>query len=286
MTPTFEHGVPGIYSDLPASIYHAAPGVSQSMLNHMDPPARLPAYLKNGVDPTEAMLLGTFIHSRVLEPDAPLPGFAVQPETYTAAKGEVKPWHNGAKACKEWRIAQETEGKQVVTREFLETVLACTGAIRENCGDVFAQGKAELSLFCTLEGVLTKRRIDWVPEGLPYLVDVKKVRGGEGGPDAFLKTMLARRYHVQAASYLLGWNALMSTTDMRVGFMFVVVEDEAPFLVSRYLVGQDLLRIGEAQYVQDLATYKRCVLEEHFPGFSPAPVELNAPEWLLRKAAR
>ena len=37
--------VPGVYFDLPAEDYHAADGVSQSMLQHMDPPARLPVYL-------------------------------------------------------------------------------------------------------------------------------------------------------------------------------------------------------------------------------------------------
>ena len=55
---------------LPAQTYHAAPGVSQSILPAMaPPPAHLRAYLDEEFEQTTAMSLGTLAHTLILEPD-------------------------------------------------------------------------------------------------------------------------------------------------------------------------------------------------------------------------
>src|ERR1043165_8519081 len=56
---SFTPNTEGIFEDLPAHVYHAAPGVSNSMLKNMEPPARLPVYLAEKREPTAAQIIGT-----------------------------------------------------------------------------------------------------------------------------------------------------------------------------------------------------------------------------------
>ena len=107
--PTF---TPGIHHDLPADEYHAANGVSNSQLKHLNPPARFPVAMATKTEPTPFMRMGTLVHAAILEPDKPFPAITVQPETYPApathadvkagkiAAGEPLKWSNNAKWCK------------------------------------------------------------------------------------------------------------------------------------------------------------------------------------------
>lgn len=269
----FEPNVPGIY-DMPAADYHAAPGVSNSMLGHLNPPARLPAYLSAPRKETPAMLRGTMIHQRILEPDRPLPRLAIQPEDMSLATKEGKAW----------KAEQLAAGREILGPKEGAALVGCVEAIRSDpyCQSIFKAGKAELSVFCELEGAFTKRRLDWLPDGSNSLVDIKTVRGGYGGLREFTKLMIDRRYHVQAAFYLDGWNKVMGATDPRTCFCFVVVEDEAPFLVSRYVVSDMLMEVGREQYRRDLITYEECRVSGRWPGH-PAGIEIiEAPNWMRR----
>ena len=94
--------------------------------------------------------------------------------------------------------------------------------------------------------------------------------------------MMDRRYHVQAAYYLAAWNHHMGATDRRDNFVFVVVEDEAPFLVNRLYVPQNVLDIGRRQFEKDLATYAECDANNHWPGYPSGINEIEVPSYLIK----
>lgn len=61
---------PGIYPDMPAAEYHAAPAASKSDLDKIArSPAHYRAYKENPPEQTKAMALGTAFHTLVLEPE-------------------------------------------------------------------------------------------------------------------------------------------------------------------------------------------------------------------------
>lgn len=276
---------PGTYIDVPDEDYFSSPGVSKSMLDEIHPPARLRAKLDGlrNRKPTVAMKMGTLIHAAILEPDKPLPGVALCPETYTSKEGETKPWNGNAGVCKAWVRAQEEAGLLVLKQREMDDVQGCIRSIQENdwCRSMFADGQGEVSIWSDFAGILARCRIDFVPEGKDMLIDIKKVSDGKSDPDSFIRMAIDRNYHVQAASYLWHW---AQHNDGRTRFVFVVVEDTAPYLVSLVEMPSRLLDEGFAEYRRLMALYGHCVAENRWPGHLPMPVE-PSPEsyrWKIR----
>lgn len=271
---TFEPNIPGVY-DMPASDYFRAPGVSNSMLSHMDPPARLPAYLEAPRKTSPFMRMGTLIHSRILEPEKPLQGYAWKPDGLSLATKEGKAW----------KAEQVAKGLEILDRDDAETLAGCVNAVRSDptCKSIFAKGRAELSVFSEMCGVFTKSRMDWLPDASTAIVDVKKVGEGDASRDEFAKILVNRRYHVQAAFYLDNWNSLMGNTDWREHFVFVVVEDVAPYLVNVFTIEPRTIELGRNTYRRELEIYASCKASGNWPRYLPGIKKLNAPEWALRK---
>src|SRR5690349_13719147 len=96
--------------------YQKSDGVNASYLCEF---ARSPALAQyRRLNPREekpSLLTGKLVHRFLLEPEIGAAGIVVRPETYTNDKGEEKLWHTGAKACKEWNTARESEGKTIIS---------------------------------------------------------------------------------------------------------------------------------------------------------------------------
>lgn len=282
---TFEAGIPGIY-DIPAPVYHGAPGFSNSMAGHMDPPARLPAYLEDNKDfePTIFMVLGTLIHQRILEPAAPMPKLAIEPSTYGPEK---KKWHNGAGECKAWRQAQIDAGRIPMKQDQLDSLIGCIDAVKANpiVANLFSErGVGEVSLFTEFDGVLTKARLDYVPPSriCRALVDIKKVQEGNAEREAFINLAVRRGYHRQAAHYLDSWNYWFPD-DQRDAFLFIVVEEQKPYLTNVIPMGPKTIARGRVLNDEIRARYKECKALNVWPGYPMSLKPIEASDWNLEK---
>ena len=299
--PTF---TPGIHHDLPADEYHAANGVSNSQLKHLNPPARFPVAMATKTEPTPFMRMGTLVHAAILEPDKPFPAITVQPETYPApathadvkagkiAAGEPLKWSNNAKWCKGWYAAQKQAGQDVMSTYEFEVLRGCVKALSEDVESWKCLGdercKTEVSVFAPLTlpsgRQLTRRmRLDCINP--PNIYDIKVVQEGVGAREAFEKIAYERRYHVQAAYYMDGWNSMAEPDKQVQNFIFFVVEREAPFLVSAFFVplNCELYEVGRAQYIQDLETFMDCKESGVWPGYPAGFQPLGLPGWVKRK---
>lgn len=298
-SPTF---TTGIYHDIPAEEYHAANGVSNSQLKHLNPPARFPVAMATKTEPTPFMRMGTLVHAAILEPDKPFPAITVQPETYPApathadvkagkiAAGEPLKWSNNAKWCKGWYAAQKQAGQDVMSAQEFGVLNGCVKALTDDpwASRSLSVGEGEVSVFAPLtlpsgREVLRRMRLDWVRP--PVIYDIKVVQEGNGSREAFEKLAFERRYHVQAAYYMDGWNNVVCTSDQVEAFVFFVVERKEPFLVSRFEVAFDseVANAGRAQYIQDLETFMDCNESGVWPGYPPGFQPLGLPGWARRK---
>lgn len=274
---TFTTGQEGVFRELPAEVYHAAPGVSNSMLKWLAPPARLPVYLKSKREPSVAMVMGTLCHSLTLEPGKVPMQIALRGAPDTDDRFNYR-----KTVGKAWRDAQEAAGLVILKEDEYESVKRMVKSITEHplCKSIFAQGESELSCFARHKDtdILRKFRLDWLPLGGDALVDVKTCQDEGASLDEFQKTLYKLRYYVQAAYYLDGWNAL-NPDNQRKHFVFVAVEKAPPFLVNVMHVEPDSLALGREQYERDLWTYRQCNRKNEWPGYGEGSTELALSPW-------
>jgi hypothetical protein len=279
---TFQPNIPGVYHGVTATVYRDAPGVANSTLNHMHPPSRCKHHLTAPKEkPTIDMLMGTLIHDAILK--QPSQAVALVPEKYPAKDGSMKPWTFGADYCAEWRDAQESSGRVVLKRAELDEINGCIRSILSvpECGAIFASGHPEVSVFTQRSGTLTKARIDWVPQGVNFLVDLKKVSEGMADPIRFTRLAVDRGYHRQAWSYLSAWNA--ETGENREHMAFIVVEDTPPHPVSIVFLDPETMDAGRADYESRLDGFIECSTSGVWPHYGTGFQFPVTPRFLLTR---
>lgn len=124
-------------------------------------------------------------------------------------------------------------------------------------------------------GAKCKFRPDWISENAEVLVDLKTT--GDASPDAFGRSAMAYRYHVQAAFYSDGYYHAVGKYPK--AFIFLVVEKEYPFAVACYYADERTLELGHKAYQKNLQTYIECLQSGAWPGYSQQIEPLKVPEY-------
>lgn len=296
----FDENTEGIYLDLPAARYHAAPGLSHSMMKALHPtPAHLVDYLAEPREPSPEQILGTLTHALVLEPDKPLPVIIVPPATYPAPAdcsavkqkkcqpGDPLEWHWSAGYCKAWQQNQLAAGRIILSQREYDAAYGMARSIAAHplCKLIFrkGQGRSELSLFRRYHyggSCLLKARIDFVPDG-NSLVDVKTTM--DASEPSFSKTILDYRYHSQAAHYLDTYNEAMGHAEKDC-YILIAVEKKPPYHVATYTLEAESISLGRLQNAADTATYMECTREKKWPAYPVCFVPIGIPQWAKTKA--
>lgn len=254
--------------------YHARPEVSKSGLDlvHRSPLHYWNRYLNPDrivEPPTEAMTLGSALHTRVLEPHLFDDEYIVAPEGIDRRFKEGKlQWAD---------FEARAEGRTVLKGEDAARITAMADAVRKHKAASFLltmPGKAEQSYFWTdvETGEKCKCRPDWHSADGRIIVDVKTTE--DGRPGKFLRdSVLGYRYHVQAAFYMQG----LPSAEV---FLFVVVEKKPPFAVAVYSLPQKLIDRGLTEAHNDLSLIASCRVTNLWPSYSEEIEELSLPKWL------
>ncbi len=298
--PNFIQGEEGVFYDLPDADYRKAPGVSNSMLKNIaldgeEPgsPAHFVEAFNTPNTDSDALFMGRMIHSRILTPDAPLPGVVAIPENYPAPAncsavkqkkclpGDPLPWHGAANYCKDWLVAQEKAGIRPMSATQIGDMSGMVNAIvrHPTCQLAFAEGKSEVSLFKQYHRdngmVLRKARLDWVSPG-PALADIKSCQDARALE--FDRVLWTRRYYVQAAYYLDLWNEL-NPNDQKTNFVFMAVEKFAPYNIQIFDLDPRDLEDGRREYQRNLALIMQCLKDGHWPGYPTEiqPIKMRQP---------
>jgi hypothetical protein len=258
--------------DMPADEYHSSAGISKHGLDLINRAPALYRHQKlNPVDdPTPAMRFGTLAHLMILEPDKFSSETFLMPACDRRTKEGKEIYASAMRAA---------AGRMVITPEELEQLKGMQKAICEDkaCSNALSNIKhVEASLYWIdqLDDVACRARLDAIKEN-GMIVDYKTT--DNASPEAFLRTVLNFRYHVQAAFYLDGLKAI---TGQEGTFVLVAQEKKAPYLCCVYIVGDDLVEKGRQEYRKDLGTYKQCVTQDTWEGISSHPLELHLPRWM------
>ena len=275
---------PGIY-ELSNHDYHAGPGLScSSFKEFLRSPAHYQHYLTEKRVPTPAMVVGTAIHTAILEPDKFQDEVVVEPEfapkkpskTQREAK---KPSPETVEAIKFWDDFQaKATGKTVISHDDYENVMGMlTGAMRcEPAVNLLKTGFPELSVYANdpEHGFLWKARPDWLtPAGA--VVDVKKCQ--DASPKAFQRQIVNYRYHIQAALYLqvLTW----ATGKKHELFYFLAVEERPPHCAAAYQIDFRSVSYASLEIDKGRKRFAECLESNVWPGYSNKILPTGIPEW-------
>lgn len=262
---------PGIYN-IPAEEYHKAAGVSKSMLDHLErSPAHFKAHQEAPKEPTPAMVMGTIVHTAILEPHKPR-GFHVVPSGVDGRNKAGKEWY-AAHVDLPCIDAEENAGLRGMVNSVARHPLASV---------IMEGGQNEMSVFAMHEATATLRRsrpdkITKDSGGNPTIVDLKTT--DDASYEAFAKTVVNFRYHVQQAFYQDCFEAL---TGQKPYFLFVVVERKPPYAVACYELERGAVEYGRACYESNLATYAKCVKTNKWPAYSEEIKKLALPSWAFK----
>ena len=250
--------------------YHADPAVSKS---HLDLVAKSPRhywhrYLNPDAEPPEptaAMVVGSAVHTRVLEPHRYGLEYAVAPAVDRRTKAGKETWE---------QFQAESQGKTLLTPEQDVLAEAVAHAVREHPAAALILGKpgrVEQSYFWDDEdtGEWCKCRPDWHSDCGRLIVDLKTTE--DASPTGFARSVQKFRYHVQAAWYLRGLGAEQ--------FLFIAVEKTAPFLVGVYVATPEMVAAGQRVAARDLATLAECRSLGQWPGYSTEITPIDLPRW-------
>lgn len=252
--------------------YHAHPAVSKS---HLDKVAKSPAHYwayyldPNRVppEPTAAMVLGTALHTAVLEPHLWDEQFAVPPQAFDRR----------TKVGKELAAAfeAEAEGKTVLTPDDADRIRRMADAVHRHPASSFLldlPGTREASYFWADEatGLECKCRPDWHSQDRRLLVDVKTTE--DASPRGFAKSCANFRYHVQAHWYQQPFQEAEQ-------FLFIAVEKQPPHLVAVYAATPAMVAAGARAAGRDLQVLADCHASGVWPGYGDEILPLDLPRW-------
>ncbi len=250
---------PGIYKNLTFAEYLEIEAVSNSFLSRFAlSPAHAKAFAEGEQKASEAMLLGSAFHSKVLEPFDFDGHYVVEPvvnKRTKAGKEELA------------KFAEDNQGKDVISPDTATLVDRMAQAVNAHslASKYLTGGETELTIVWECEGVLCKGRIDHKLDGI--VTDLKSTRNASS--IAFRSAVFNYLYHHQAAMYLDGIKVL---TGEDCSFVFVAGEKTEPFGVSVHELGQDVIELGREEYLRNLGTYKECKVFDNWPCY---PETLN-----------
>lgn len=281
--------------------YHARPEFSSSQLKDM---LRSAAHFHshNIVKEHEREVkkhldFGTLAHTLFLEPELFETEFAILPEdaprrpteAMLKAKnpspetlGKIAWWEN---------FDANNAGKTLVTAE----QMAGAKRIVENLQSLsmYAEmqnnyGMAEASIFFTDPAFDLELRIrpDWhiapcsrFPNGL--IIDVKTANDARF--TAFSKACGNYAYDLSAAMYREGFQQYYRTSE-KPAFIFIVGENDAPFVAKQYKASELFLSVGETRYNKAKELLAESLLINEWDGYSLELEEIFLPSYLTKQA--
>lgn len=213
--------------------------------------------------PTDAMILGTALHTCMLEPEQ--------------AANRIARWTGRTRAgsvWKEFEAEAHAEGKIVLTDKMNEKLVGAVASLRKHkvVKEWMSKIEAvEVSARGEIDGVPFKGRVD--AKTTDPLFDLKFVQSCD--LRTFTNAVITFGWYMQGAIYkrLLG----------RDRFILMAVEKEPPYDCIPYELAPSMLKYGEREALWLIDQVKKCRETDSWPGRSEEIVPIELPLWMEDK---
>ncbi len=300
--------------------YHSMPGISKSMLDMIavSPLAYWDHFINPDREPPEyrhCFVVGDGTHKLVLEPGTFAQTYAVDFDK-TAHPDALDTLADLKKACSDRGLMTSGTKPELVERLIVEgefppdkimllleqnhrrtmegripikareykDMMASLARIEADpdASALIRNAAIEQSFFWTDEaGTLRKCRPDLITSNGQCIVDFKTT--DDVSPEGFGKTIVKRRYHVQAAWYFDILRALYGDAAPEV-FVFIAAQKTRPYDIGIHVLTSEQIALGRQIYRKDLKSLLHCLETDNWPGATGGGVvEAVLPEWEMRR---
>lgn len=266
--------------------YHAMDCVSKS---HLDEVNKSPfhywdKYINPNrvvIEPTKQMLLGSAMHTMVLEPELFEKEYIVEsanaPKRPTAIQRNAKkPSSQTLDAIAYWEeFDKKAVGKNLISIDDYERLTIMKQRIFDHPAAstiLSLSGVAEQSYQWkdNQTGEICKSRPDFHTDDGSLIVDLKTT--SDASELGFQKSVHNFRYHVQAGFYLRSIKEAEQ-------FVFIAVESKPPYLVAVYNASPEMIAAGNRVADKNLATLAQCRKSGKWTGYSEEITTLDLPRF-------
>ena len=232
-------------------------------------------------EPTKQMLLGSAMHTMVLEPELFEKEYLVEsanaPKRPTAAQlNAKKPSTQTLDAIAYWKkFDEKANGKNLISIDDYERLTIMRKRIFDHPAAstiLNMSGVTEQSYQWkdSQTGEICKSRPDFHTSDNTLLVDLKTTE--DASMFGFQKSIHSFRYHVQAAWYL---RSLAKAEQ----FVFIAVEKKPPYLVAVYNASKDMVEAGNRAADKNLALLAECRKSDKWVGYSEEIQDIDLPRY-------
>ena len=266
--------------------YHALDYVSKS---HLDEVNKSPFHYwdkyinpnRVEIEPTKQMLLGSAMHTMVLEPELFEKEYIVEsanaPKRPTAIQRNAKkPSSQTLDAIAYWEeFDKKAVGKNLISIDDYERLTIMKQRIFDHPAAstiLSLSGVAEQSYQWkdNQTGEICKSRPDFHTNDGTLIVDLKTT--SDASELGFQKSVHNFRYHVQAGFYLRSIKEAEQ-------FVFIAVESKPPYLVAVYNASPEMIAAGNRVADKNLATLAQCRKSGKWTGYSEEITTLDLPRF-------
>jgi hypothetical protein len=262
----------GIFADIPIETYHSFGRYisSSGLCEFKRSPAHYRAYLRKAFEPSDAQLIGTAVHQRLLEPEVFAQNHILGPEVedrrskvwkdFVAANPDRQVWR-----AKDWERINRT-ADNIANHPRVKPLLV--GA------------KIEQSIFWidAETGVPCRCRPDILfADGL--CPDIKTTK--DASPESFQYAIRDYSYHMRLAFYIDGIAAVLGLKQ-DTGIL-IAAEKEDPYAVVPYVLEPDAkyrvdpIEQGRKEYRELLKRYAECERTNSWPSYTTDFVGISLP---------
>lgn len=284
---------PGIYPGLPMAEYLGLPAMSASVLRETVDRCPAAGWFTSWLNPararddTAATDAGSIAHEILLEGSESCCD-VIDPNEHPTEKTGAIPtgWTN--KSIRRARDDARAAGKIPVLladmariRSMVEAARSFIDTLRDTeprIWDAFqpAGGASEVTLVWQEGETLARMRPDRLSNDAKLIVDAK-ITGRSAEPGAWGRSQLfGLGYHVSASWYRRGVRALC---DVDCDYVFLVIEDEPPYLCSLVGVDPAWLSLGDSVITIGLRIWEKCARDGHWPAYPSRVCYPELPAW-------
>lgn len=218
---------------------------------------------KAPVKKSEAMTLGSAVHTLFLEPENFQKEFAVAPMVDRRTKIGKEAWRE---------FESENDGKEILSREMHDR--ARLMAMNLSSLGIEKPEYIERSVIWTENDLDYRCRPDAFGDGV--LWEVKTTRNLN--PRAFSRDVFTLGYDISLAHYCLGLEKVLNWQFDEINFL--VVESQPPYMAMVYKVPLDVLLIGKHKLDELTRRFEFCMEHGEWPGYEGY---LEIPAWEMLK---
>lgn len=221
-------------------------------------------------EPTAAMIMGTAVHTAVLEPDL-FPSEVIESPGFDRRTKVGKAEYEAFQAAHKGRIvlAPEDYAKCLAIRDAVH--------MHQVAGGLLQGGQAEQSFYAidAETGELIKCRTDYMHNSGAMIVDLKTT--DDASPAGFGKSAANFRYPIQTAWY----NGVLDAAfgEHPENWVFLAVEKNPPYAVGIYFMEPDMVARAEIAARRDFLRIVEHRRSGEWPDYGVTSMPLALPGW-------